>query len=289
MDLLLQLIFNALLAGSLTAIIAVGYTITYTVVKFMNFSYWSLVIVSWYIAAFLMGTLLRTSIPSIIVWSLAGIAVYLLMAFIIFLPLKRKHLSAVSLIAASIWGVILIESILQVSFWLSIQSLRISNPNIHFWVIHTWRIQIIILASALCILGGFILLRKRTKLGVFLRAVAESELLSSLYGLSVRKYHLIAFALSGLLAALWGIGYLLDQWVSVNIGNKILINAFIAASIFNDIKPIYAIAWAFILELVQALCWYFFQASFLKVLLYVLFLLFVAIRYRKAQFTLLNE
>jgi branched-subunit amino acid ABC-type transport system permease component len=219
--LLLDSLIRSLQSGSLYALMAIGLTLTLTVIKLPNFAHAELITVGAYTALLVS---LSVSSNAVVVLGLAGFAaalVALLCHRIVYRPLAAQKPSTYTMILASFaTGLILRYSIFLLANRFDLFDKRIAVPqtiwfqndllsltNIFFWVVPTSIVLVIVLN----------LILNYTALGRDMRALADNLNLARVIGIPVNRVHdltwLLVGGFAGVAGALWGIYTFVDPLV----------------------------------------------------------------------------
>ena len=252
-SLFIQQLFNGLHIGSIYALIALGYTMVYGIVKLINFAHGDIMMVGAYLAFFMM-TLLKLPLAVAIVFSMLFCAVLgISIEKVAYKPLRNSP---------RIWALI---TAIGVSFFLETLFVILFGanykpfPQIILPPISVGELQIsrLMLISLVLCLGLVLLLElfiKKTKLGKAMRASSEDAQAASLMGISVNKTISTAFAIGSALGAVGGILFAIAYpQISPYMGVMPGLKAFIAAVLGGiGILP-GAVLGGFILGLVESL------------------------------------
>lgn len=250
---LMQLV-NGINAGSIYALIALGYTMVYGIAKLINFAHGDIIMVGAYVCLFAISSfnlpIWLAIILSIIVCALLGIVV----EKIAYKPLRSA--SRISLLITAIGVSYFLQSLFQLLFSanprpfptiinlpaLSIGSISISAP---------YYITFIVSVILMSILHLFV---QKTKIGKAMRAVSEDSQAAQLMGINIDKTISITFAIGSALAAVAGILYC-SSYPMVNpyLGSLPGIKAFIAAVLGGIGSIPGAVLGGFILGIIEAL------------------------------------
>lgn len=202
--LFIQQLLNGLHIGSIYALIALGYTMVYGIVKLINFAHGDIMMVGAYVA-FFMITLFKLPLPLAIILSMIFCALLGMgIEKIAYKPLRN---------APRMWALI---TAIGVSFFLETLFVILFGPNyLPFPTLSLKPIQVgplqistlMLISLALCLGLTFILdlFIKKTKLGKAMRASSEDSGAASLMGISVNKTISVAFAIGSALGAVGGI------------------------------------------------------------------------------------
>lgn len=231
--LLMTSIVNSIQVGSMYALMALGITLTMSVIKLPNFAHAEYVTVGGYAA--LIASLNNTTNPIIIlgIAFIVGAVVSLVSHQVVFKPLERQKASFYTLLLASFAVGLIIRYILfMIADQFSLFDKRISIPlevvyrsdtvilsNIFVWVVPTSIGLVIVLT----------LLLNYTPLGREMRALANNLNLARVIGIAVERVKnntwLLVGGLAGVAGALWG----LNTSVSPLMGWVAILSVFAAA------------------------------------------------------------
>ena len=203
---LAQQLVNGLVLGSLYALIAVGFTMIYGIVRLINFAHGDVLMVGAF-GAFALLTVLELPLWSAIVAVLAlGALIAMLIDLVAFRPQRGAPL--VNGFITSLGVSILIQNLAILT--LSGQPRPFNPPD---WLrgtlglpgIRVTVLDLAIVVTTLGILGALSLFVRRSRLGMAMRATAENPLAASLMGIRINRAIATAFALGGALAGIAGI------------------------------------------------------------------------------------
>lgn len=255
MELLVQLVVNGLIAGGNYALLAIGYTMVYGILKFINFAHGDVAMVGAYLA-FLgagLGLPLLATVPlSMALTALLGMGI----ERVAYRPLRDAPRLAplITAIAVSL----ALESGVMMAWGADVKSYRMR-------VTEGWQIgpaiitpvQLAIIATALVCMGALHLLLKRTRLGKAIRATADNPLGASVVGIDNDRIISAVFAIGSALAAVASILIGLESNLHPTMGLVTGIKAF-AAVVLGGIGNIYgAILGGFLIGMAENLgVWY---------------------------------
>lgn len=202
---LFQQLINGLSLGSLYALIAIGFSMIYGIVRLINFAHGDLVM----IGAFAALGMVVSGVPwplivvfVLMVGALAGIVV----ETVLFRPMRGAP-QVTGFIATLAVSIVIQNTALMV---LSGQPRNFTFPafmrqRISFGGVNAGLTDLVIIALTLLLIGGLLLIVYRTRLGTAMRATAENLMAARLMGISVNRTILAAFALGSGLAAVAGL------------------------------------------------------------------------------------
>lgn len=226
--LFIEQILNGIVLGSMYALVASGLSLIWGSLKMLNFAHGEYYMLGGY-GLFLV--LLWTGLP---VW----VAIPLVLVAVYAAGVASQRFLIQPLLDKPGWDVSPIIATLGISIFLQNLALRLLGEriqNIPYFIDGTlvlygvriaWQ-RLLILASAVVVIGVFVVLLKTTRLGMALRATAQDRDAATIQGINVYGIYAWTFGISAALAAL--AGAMLAPIASVNpwMGAALLGKAFV--------------------------------------------------------------
>jgi len=223
-----QVLLDGLILGFMYALIALGYTMVYGVLEFINFAHSEIFVVGAFVGAEILLSLQSAGWLERVPWILVLLAVLLAGAVIsgllavaieriAYRPLRTapRLIPLISAIGVSFFlqdAVRLVESIWRNAFNLVYPPMDVLNER--FELTSTIDVSVkslVVIVAALLMLWGLHALVNRTKIGTAIRAVAEDQAAASLMGINVNRIisltFLIGGAMGGAAGVLFGVQY----------------------------------------------------------------------------------
>jgi len=230
---LLQLILNGVIAGSIYALIALGFTTIYRTVRFFHFAHGVVYATGAYLAyTFAISLGINPIISFFLAALLAGL-VGVLVDQLVYRPLRKRKAPNLVFLIASFGIFIFIQNLLQLIYGAQILTLRTGpvKEGHHFLgaVITNTQILILVVSIALCL--DLWLFVKKTKLGKAMRAVADDRIAASVVGINPERIILAAFAVGSALAGAAGILISLETNIEPTMGMNAILKGIIASII----------------------------------------------------------
>jgi branched-chain amino acid transport system permease protein len=223
-----QVLLDGLILGFMYALIALGYTMVYGVLEFINFAHSEIFIAGAFVGAEILLGLQAAGMLEGVPWPLvlllvlvAGMAVSAALAVTVervaYRPLRNapRLIPLISAIGVSFFLQDLIrlaESIWRNAFNLVYPS--IEALNVRFQLTETLDVSVkslVVIVAALGMLWVLHVLVNRTKMGTAMRAVAEDQVAASLMGVNINRIisltFLIGGAMGGAAGVLFGVQY----------------------------------------------------------------------------------
>ena len=210
----LQQLLNGLSLGAIYALIALGYTMVYGVLRFINFAHSDVFMVGAFI-----GYYVGKLVPENTIWgglivllvSMLGCAVLgMVIERLAYRPLRGA--ATLNVLIAAIGVSLLLEYSGQVFFGAAPRTFPALFPSINFsvggLVLSTNQLLVIVVTALLMVALQFIV--HRTKIGTAMRAVSLNPKAAQLVGINIDVVISFTFALGSALAAAGGILYALN-------------------------------------------------------------------------------
>lgn len=199
-----QQLVNGLMLGSVYALIGIGYTLVFGVLRMLNLAHPYFFMLT----PFLSLALMAAGLPAAFALAfglLATAACGVLLYFVVFRPIPSdRHLAG--FVSSLSFGVILQVIVTNIYGTLPKPFLTdMSWPDIEVGSLILSGIQMISLTIAGCLMGLLWFVIRKTRFGRNVRAIAENERAASLLGIQVRRSVMLVFIISSVLAGLAGL------------------------------------------------------------------------------------
>src|SRR5687768_686234 len=212
MDTFLQQLVNGLTAGSVYAVVALGYTMVYGIIQLINFAHGEVVMIGAMVAFTVINLLVPSGLPPVaIVLIGAGCAVPVCMLVgygmerLAYRPLRHAPRLAPLITAI---GVSIILQHLALMIWsrniLAFPQIIASRTYFIGGAAIT-TVQIAILAICVGLMGALALLVYRTPLGTAMRATAQNPQVAGLMGIDINRVIAVTFVIGAALGAVAGV------------------------------------------------------------------------------------
>jgi len=223
-----QVLLDGIILGFMYALIALGYTMVYGVLEFINFAHSEIFIVGAFVGVEILLSLKGAGLLETLPWPLvlvlilvAGMAGSAALAVsverIAYRPLRAapRLIPLISAIGVSFFLqdlIRLVESVWRNAFNLVYPTLDVLNER--FELTSTLDVSVkslVVIVAALLMLWALHAIVNRTKVGTAIRAVAEDQAAASLMGINVNRIisltFLIGGAMGGAAGVLFGVQY----------------------------------------------------------------------------------
>lgn len=208
MDLFLEGLKNGLAMGSIYALIALGYSMVYGIVKMINFAHSEFItiggFVAYYLAEKVLVPILGKTVGTLLLCLLASIIVCVIVGFLTerfaYRPLRKKKSTRINALITAIGVSYVLSGILNAINSSQMEMPKFFTNNVAFVI------SIVTTAVLMLLLTLFV---KKTKLGIAMRAVSENEEAAKLMGINNNFIISLTFIIGSTLAAVGVIIYLL--------------------------------------------------------------------------------
>ena len=227
--------------GSIYALIALGYTLVYGILRMINFAHGEVFMFGAFAAFFFAdayaasGFLDSNPVASmailLVVAMVTSIGVALLLERIAYRPLRNapRLVPLITAIGASLF----LQNTARGFFGAQLRGFPVPSALEGTWTIfglELERVQVIVVVTVVVAVAGLSLFLARTRTGKSMRAVAADSEIASLMGIKVDRAIVTTFAIGGLLAGVAAVLYAITfQSVNFSMGFRPGIAAFTAA------------------------------------------------------------
>ena len=230
LTLFIQQLINGLRVGSIYALVALGYTMVYGIIRLINFAHGDFIMVGGYTLVFTVPLMMAAGMPAWMAVILAVIVcavVGMLVEKLAYSPVRKRGTKMSSLITAIAMSLFL-ENLAQKLFSASPKQVGtiFSLPNVGGFAGNT----LLTITIGVVMMISLSLFVKYTKAGQAMRAVSEDKDASNLMGVNVNKTITLTFGIGAGLAAVAALMYCAQyNQVTTTMGYMLGLKAFVAA------------------------------------------------------------
>ncbi|MGV8955437.1 MAG: branched-chain amino acid ABC transporter permease [Cypionkella sp.] len=227
---LLQILVDACSVGGLYALTALGIGLIFSVMRLGNFAHAEFVTVAAYVLFALSGQPLIMAISASV---LVTVALAVLTERVAFRPLRQADPS--TMLISSFTVSMLLQKLLVFTLGSRVKTLDpLPMLNQPIWIgsVQISALKLVTILVCAVLVGALTLFLKKTRFGLQMRAAAENFTMSRLLGVRANSVIAIAFALSGVLAAVVALLFAAQTgFVQPRFGVQLVIIAFVATVI----------------------------------------------------------
>lgn len=235
MSLLIQSLVNGLNQGAIYALIALGYTMVYGIIRMINFAHGDFIMVGSYTLFYTIPMMVNAGMPA---WMAVFIAIAVctvvgvLVEVIAYRPVRKA--GAMTALITALAMSLFLENLAMVLFGGNPKTVQpiFKLPSLHIGGVYLQWKNFLTLGIGIIIMIALQLFIKKTKMGKAMRAVPQDKQASTLMGIKVNTIITITFAIGSALAAVAALMYCSTYPRSTtDMGCVMGLKAFIAAVI----------------------------------------------------------
>lgn len=205
MTIFIQQVINGLMLGSVYALLALGYTMVYGIIKLINFAHGDIYMLGAYFGYFFIKVLHLNFFIALVLAMAVSAVIGVLIEYIAYRPLRHSPRIAVLISALGIS--FLLENGMTYLYGSDQRSFpqAIKTVQYHFYGIQVSNIQLIIAVTSIVLMLLLTYVVKRTKMGRAMRAVSADPDAATLMGININHTISFTFAIGSALAAAGGV------------------------------------------------------------------------------------
>jgi branched-chain amino acid transport system permease protein len=275
-----QIVLNGILAGSVYALVALGFSIIYSTVRFFHFAHGVVYTTGAYFA-YLFFVIYKLPFAAAI--ALAVISAALLgvaIEFFIYKPIKKQRASGTILLIASLGVFIVLQNLISLFFGDDTKTIRTGEVREGLNVLgaRITPVQIAIILTSLVLFALTAVILKRSKIGKALRAVANDPELAVVAGLDKDKIIYFTYFAGSALAAIAAILISLDIDMTPLMGFQAMLYGVVAVVIGGLGNILGAYFGGLLLGLAQHLGVWYISSKWQDAIAFVILILFLLFR-----------
>ncbi|HPX92747.1 MAG TPA: branched-chain amino acid ABC transporter permease [Bacillota bacterium] len=231
----LQQLINGLSIGSIYALMAVGYSLVYSIMNFSNFAHGGVIMLSSYIGYYA-NTLLNVSFAgAIIIATLAATLIASVIERLAYRPLRKRTAPTLYFIISAMGMSILLENLVIATIGPQFKTYPMIFEKTTFQLgsLSISKMDVLMLAISSLALIGLVLFLNKTRAGMAVRAATYNARASQLMGVNVDRIIMTVFALGGALAGIAGVFFGIKYTVYAQAG--IITNKAFIAAVFGGL------------------------------------------------------
>ena len=202
---MLQQLVNGLILGSVYALLALGYTMVYGIIKLINFAHGDIYMIGAFMGYYLINILKFNFFLSLILAMIGAAILGVIIEFLAYRPLRNSTRIAALITAIGVsflleYGMIFFVGANTRSFPQVIKTVRFNLGPISIS-----NIQLLILGISIFLMVALQFIVQKTKMGKAMRAVSVDSDAAQLMGINVNRTISFTFALGSALAGAAGV------------------------------------------------------------------------------------
>ena len=218
--------------GSIYALVALGYTMVYGIIKLINFAHGDFIMVACFMLYTFIIILKLPAILGLILAILITIIIGVLTERVAYRPLRKKKSPTITALITAIAVSLILENLFQLLFGSDSKMYPdlIKQTTINIGKISVSNISLITIIVSIVTMILLTLFIKKTKVGKAMRAVSENSDAAQLMGINVDRTISITFIIGTFLAGIAAIMYYMKYLkIEPFLGSNLGLYAFVAA------------------------------------------------------------
>jgi branched-subunit amino acid ABC-type transport system permease component len=273
-----QLIMNGIIAGAIYALVASGFSLIYSVTKFMHFAHGAVLAFSAYLMyAFAVQSGVNFWL-AVILTLVCSCFIGALMNWLVYKPLRKRKASGAVLLIASIAVLIFVNALILAIWGADVKTIHTLNPVFDFIDARITLIQVDIIIVAVVLLLVLWWLMKKTKLGKAMRAVADNKDVAQTVGINPERIYTYTFMIGSFFAGVAGVLIGIEQNLFPTMGVSLIIKGFTGAVIGSLASVPGAVLGSLILGLVENIGIWWLPSGYKDAIAFVLLFIFLLFR-----------
>ena len=202
---MLQQLVNGLILGSVYALLALGYTMVYGIIKLINFAHGDIYMIGAFMGYYLINILKFNFFLSLILAMIGTAILGVLIEFLAYRPLRNS--TRIAALITAIGGSFLLEYGMIFFVGANTRSFPqvIKTVRFNLGPISISNIQLLILGISIFLMVALQFIVQKTKMGKAMRAVSVDSDAAQLMGINVNRTISFTFALGSALAGAAGV------------------------------------------------------------------------------------
>lgn len=202
-----QQLINGITVGGIYALIALGYTMVYGILKIVNFAHGDVFMIGSFLGlVFVQGL----GMPFYVAFPLAAVATAIVGIFIervAYRPIRMHGADALAVLISALGVSIFLENFAQLVWGTETHSYvqQIEKKTYKFGGITLSNIQIGVIVLCIALMVVLYLIVNKTKIGVAMRATSQSIVSAQLMGINTEKIISLTFGVGSALACIAGV------------------------------------------------------------------------------------
>ena len=238
-----QLLINAIIAGSVYALVGLGFSLIFSCVRFFHFAHAIIFTLGAYLSLAFCRSLGLPMACAVAMSVMCCILIGSGIDCILYRPLRRRGASSLILLLASLGLYVVVQNVISLIFGDDSKTIRFGLIQEGYALLGariTWIQLVTIVISATLIIALAVFLRA-TRIGRAIRAVASDPILADISGIDSDRVITICFVVGSVYAAIAGVLTAFDVDMSPTMGMNALMMGVVAA-IIGGIGSVYGVA-----------------------------------------------
>lgn len=279
-NILLQILFNGLIAGSIYSLVAAGFSLIYSTCKFIHFAHGGVIVLSAYALYWFFAVLgLNFYLSVVLAVIVSAVLGYLINKFV-YRPFRNRKAGGSVLLIVGLALFIFCESLALMLFGADVKVLDFLSRAKGLDIIGAIAtpLQIFIFFVSAILFAFLFLFMKKSKTGKAIRAVADNKDVAEIVGISAEKIYTRSFIIGSAIAGVAATLISLEQNIEPSMGMNLMIKGFTGAVIGGLGSVPGAILGSFLLGLVENFGVWFLSSGYKDAIAFIILFIFLLFR-----------
>lgn len=276
----MQIILNGIIIGGLYALMAIGFNLIFSSVRFFHLLYGILAVLGVYITRVLLLNEINFFVSMFIGAVIIGLLGMLAWQWL-YKPLTKRKASSLVLMVTSFGALIIIQNLIALIWKNNTRSISISETikeGYQFLGLSITFNQLVILIVSIILMLLLELFLERTKYGMAIRAIGDNTELTTVLGLKTNQIILMVFFIGSFISSISASLVALEIGVRPTYGLWLVLKAIIASIIGGIGSMRGALLGGLLLGIVENIGIYFLGGSWQEVTAFMLLTVFLLFR-----------
>lgn len=279
MSTFIQQIINGLSIGSVYALMAVGYSLVYSILNFSNFAHGGIIMLGAYFGFYAVSLISMPFAAALIIAALlAGIVAVVLERFA-YRPLRMRNAPPLYFIISAMGASIFLENFVIATIGPTFKTYPniINSDSIFIGNIAIGRVDLLMFAISAVSLLILVVILGKTKIGLAIRATSYSSRGSQFMGVNVDRVIFVIFLLGGMLGGIAGMLFGIKYTVYPQIG--IITNKSFIAAVFGGLGSLPgAVIGSIVLGIIETMASAYISSSYRDLIAFSLLILVLVVK-----------
>ncbi len=278
MTIFLQQLINGLSLGSIYALMAVGYSLVYSILNFSNFAHGGIIMLGAYFGVYVLKLVsVPFAVVLVIAAFLAGL-VAVILERIAYRPLRLRVAPPLYFIISAMGASIFLENLVIATIGPNFQSYdSIISGSIKIGELSIGILDLTMLGITAVSLTILVIILNKTKMGLAIRATSYSTRGSQFMGVNVDKIIFTIFLIGGMLGGIAGVLFGMKYVVYPQIG--IITNKSFIAAVFGGLGSLPgAVIGSIVVGLVEAMVAAYISSSYKDLFVFALLIVVLVVK-----------
>ncbi|MEG0924115.1 MAG: branched-chain amino acid ABC transporter permease [Anaerovoracaceae bacterium] len=279
MSTFIQQIINGLSIGSVYALMAVGYSLVYSILNFSNFAHGGIIMLGAYFGFYAVSLISMPFAAALIIAALlAGLVAVVLERFA-YRPLRMRNAPPLYFIISAMGASIFLENFVIATIGPTFKTYPniINSESIFIGNIAIGRVDLLMFAISAVSLLILVVILGKTKIGLAIRATSYSSRGSQFMGVNVDRVIFVIFLLGGMLGGIAGMLFGIKYTVYPQIG--IITNKSFIAAVFGGLGSLPgAVIGSILLGIIETMASAYISSSYRDLIAFSLLILVLVVK-----------